>query len=197
MNSIQNFFLTFITSMVLENAVFSRALGLNRWARKQDSVQQILSYGGLFTWMSLICTCGAYFVRGLLLDSLYAKYLRAPGYLFVVLFMYLLTFFIARQFIPKYFEQILSMLPLTTFNTALFSIFYIIGNRNYTFSRSIAYALGTSFGYTIALLLLMFANRRLELSPIPKSFRGLPITLIYMGIISLALYGLLGYGIGA
>ena len=35
-------------------------------------------------------------------------------------------------------------------------------------------------------------RQKISLTRIPKVFRGLPITFIYLGIISLALFGLLG-----
>ena len=43
-----------------------------------------------------------------------------------------------------------------------------------------------------ALLLLWSVRQRLALTRVPKAFRGLPITLLSLGIISLALFGLLG-----
>ena len=54
------------------------------------------------------------------------------------------------------------------------------------------YCVGASVSFTAALLLLWSVRQRLALTRVPKAFRGLPITLLSLGIISLALFGLLG-----
>ena len=54
------------------------------------------------------------------------------------------------------------------------------------------YCVGAGVSFTAALLLLWSVRQRLALTRVPKAFRGLPITLLSLGIISLALFGLLG-----
>ena len=54
------------------------------------------------------------------------------------------------------------------------------------------YCLGAGVGFTAALLILWSVRSRLSLTRIPKIFRGFPITFLCLGILSLALFGLLG-----
>ena len=48
-------------------------------------------------------------------------------------------------------------------------------------------------GYLFAVLLVTEAQRRLRTDAIPPMFRGLPITLIYTGILALAIYSVTGH----
>ena len=54
------------------------------------------------------------------------------------------------------------------------------------------YCLGAGVGFTAALLILWSVRSRLSLTRIPKIFHGFPITFLCLGILSLALFGLLG-----
>ena len=77
--------------------------------------------------------------------------------------------------------------------SALFGALYVTAYQEFHFFRITGYALGSGLGYTLALVIIYFARKRLAISPVPRSFRGLPILLIYLGLISLALYGLIGH----
>ena len=47
----------------------------------------------------------------------------------------------------------------------------------------------------LAVLLVTEARHRLRSKAIPKAFRGLPITLIYIGVLALAIYGFTGHSV--
>ena len=45
----------------------------------------------------------------------------------------------------------------------------------------------------MAVLLVTEAQNRLRSQAIPSAFRGMPITLIYIGVLALAIYGFTGH----
>ena len=47
----------------------------------------------------------------------------------------------------------------------------------------------------LAVLLVTEARRRLRSKAIPEAFRGLPITLVYIGVLALAIYGFTGHSV--
>ena len=47
----------------------------------------------------------------------------------------------------------------------------------------------------LAVLLVTEARHRLRSRAIPSAFRGLPITLIYIGVLALAIYGFTGHSV--
>ena len=63
----------------------------------------------------------------------------------------------------------------------------------YGFVKTVGFAFGSGIGYTAAPLLVREGRRRIALSDVPRAFRGLPIMLLYIGILSLAIYGLIGH----
>ena len=58
--------------------------------------------------------------------------------------------------------------------------------------QSIGFGFGSGVGYLVAVLVVDEGRRRLRSKDIPHIFRGLPSVLIYIGILSLAIYGLVG-----
>ena len=57
------------------------------------------------------------------------------------------------------------------------------------------FLLGSGLGYVLAVLLVTEARHRLRSRAIPKAFRGLPITLVYIGVLALAIYGFTGHSV--
>ena len=85
-------------------------------------------------------------------------------------------------------------LPAATFNCCVLGTLLIAANQNYSLLQSIAFGLGSGIGYLVAVLVVDEGRRRLRSKEIPAIFRGLPSSLIYIGILSLAIYGLVGTG---
>ena len=49
--------------------------------------------------------------------------------------------------------------------------------------------------FVLAVLLVTEARHRLRSKAIPEAFRGLPITLVYIGVLALAIYGFTGHSV--
>lgn len=88
-------------------------------------------------------------------------------------------------------------LSRAAFNSAAFGALLVAASERYSLGGWIGFGLGSGIGYTGALLLLYIAQEQFQMMDIPKVFRGLPILLVYIGIISLSIYGLIGHQLPA
>jgi len=192
MSPLYLFLATAVTAMAVENPAFARALGLGRESMFMKSPMSGIILGGALTWMVVASSLLVVFSNTLLAGTAYIALTRPIAYLIGVAAVYALTHQFLLQKMPEQGKQMREILPLATFNTALFGAFYIAVSQNLDNFATIGYALGTGVGYTAAILAIYFARKRLAISPVPRSFRGLPVLLIYMGLVSLALYGLIG-----
>jgi electron transport complex protein RnfA len=190
-----SFFLMALTALAVENVIFFRVLGLNRQVLFLKSPKMGILYGGMFTLVALLSSLLVSLVNHLLRDSIYTSYLRAPAYFICVAIVYVAIYLGTRAFLPAVFEHIRDILPVSVFNTALFGAFYVTAINGFNIFQTTGYAFGAGVGYTLAVLVVYFARKRLAISPVPRSFRGLPVLLIYIGMLSLALYGLIGHGL--
>jgi electron transport complex protein RnfA len=186
-----------LSAVASENAVFSRALGLNKYTLMLKSPRSGILYGVATTWMLFLSSLLASAVNYLLEDVSLAVIVSAPLYIVCVLTVYFATLFALRYIgsLSELYRAAAPVLPLCAFNTALFGALLFSGSMRFTFWETIGYSLGTGIGYTLSLLIIYYARKRLSLSPVPRSFKGLPILLIYIGLLSLAIYGLVGHGL--
>ncbi len=86
-----------------------------------------------------------------------------------------------------------SQLSLATCSTAILGTLLICSNQNYTILQSIAFALGSGIGYVFAVFVVREGRRRLRSKAISSIFQGLPSSMIYIGVLSLAIYALVGH----
>ena len=189
------FLASVVTAMAVENPVFARALGTSREALFADGARSGFMLGGLLTWMALLSSLFVALTNYLMFDAPGELMFWRPMFYFAgVAATYILTVkvLLAKLNFGGYSGKLIKIAPLATFNTALFGAFFIANSQNFGTLQTVGYALGSGAGYTAAVLAIYYARVRLSLSPVPRAFRGLPVLLVYMGLVSLALYGLIG-----
>ena len=64
--------------------------------------------------------------------------------------------------------------------------------KEYNFITSVVNGIGTSIGFTIAIVMLAGIRERIEGNDIPHSFKGSPIVLITSGLMAIAFFGFSG-----
>ena len=184
-----------VTAMAVENPVFARALGTSRESLFIDGARSGILLGAMFTWMALLSSLFVALVNYLLIGAVGGVLLlRSVFYLAGVAIVYVLTIkvLLVKLNFGGYNGKLIEIAPLVTFNTALFGAFFTANAQSFGTVQTVGYAVGSGAGYTAAVLIIYFARVRLSQSPVPRAFRGLPVLLVYMGLISLALYGLIG-----
>ena len=90
-------------------------------------------------------------------------------------------------------RQLLRILPLAALNSCVLGTLLLGRTQSFTLTQSMGFGLGSGVGYLMAVLLVTEAQNRLRSQSIPAAFRGMPITLIYIGVLALAIYGFTGH----
>lgn len=91
--------------------------------------------------------------------------------------------------------QMLHILPMAALNSCVLGTVLVERTQSFTLLQSFGFGIGSGLGYVLAVMLITEAQLRLRSQAIPRSFRGLPITLIYIGILALAIYGFTGHSV--
>ena len=95
---------------------------------------------------------------------------------------------------PKLHRALGIFLPLITVNCAILGATLFMVERSYTFTQSVVYGLGTGIGWALAIVMLAAIRERLRYSDVPDGLKGLGITFIVVGVMSLAFMGFSGIG---
>jgi len=87
-------------------------------------------------------------------------------------------------------------LPLLTVNCAILGASLFMVQRNYDFAESIAFGAGVGTGWALAVIALAGLREKLRYADVPEGLRGLGITFVVAGIMSLAFMGIAGIEFG-
>lgn len=115
----------------------------------------------------------------------YISYIGVIAALVQILEMFL------DKFVPALYNALGVFLPLITVNCAILGASLFMVNRDYDFSESMVYGIGSGVGWAIALVLLAGIREKLKYSDVPEGLRGLGITFITVGLMSL---GFMSFG---
>jgi Na+-transporting NADH:ubiquinone oxidoreductase subunit E len=80
---------------------------------------------------------------------------------------------------------------LITVNCAILGGSIFMVNRSYNFSESVVYGIGSGVGWAIAIVVLAGIREKMKYSDVPEGLRGLGITFITVGLMSL---GFMSFG---
>ena len=92
-------------------------------------------------------------------------------------------------------SALLRIVPLAGLNSCVLGTVLVERTQSFTLGQSLGFGLGSGLGYVLAVLLVTEARHRLRSKAIPEAFRGLPITLVYVGVLALAIYGFTGHSV--
>jgi len=89
------------------------------------------------------------------------------------------------KYLPSLYNALGIFLPLITVNCAIFGGVLFMVERDYNFSESVVYGIGSGVGWAFAITLLAAVREKLKYADIPDGLRGLGITFISTGLIGL------------
>ncbi|MFT5211256.1 MAG: Na+-transporting NADH:ubiquinone oxidoreductase subunit E [Flavobacterium sp.] len=95
------------------------------------------------------------------------------------------------KYVPALYNALGVFLPLITVNCAILGASLFMVNRDYNFTESMVYGVGSGVGWAIAIVTLAGIREKLKYSDVPEGLRGLGITFITVGLMSL---GFMSFG---
>jgi Na+-transporting NADH:ubiquinone oxidoreductase subunit E len=89
------------------------------------------------------------------------------------------------KYVPALYNALGVFLPLITVNCAILGASLFMVERDYTFGESVVYGLGAGIGWALAITALAGVREKLKYSDVPDGLKGLGITFITVGLMSL------------
>ena len=90
------------------------------------------------------------------------------------------------RFFPPLYNALGIFLPLITVNCAILGGSLFMQERDYNFTESIVYGLGSGFGWALAIAGLAGIREKMKYSDVPDGLKGLGITFMTVGLMALA-----------
>jgi Na+-transporting NADH:ubiquinone oxidoreductase subunit E len=89
------------------------------------------------------------------------------------------------RYVPFLYNALGVFLPLITVNCAILGAHLFMIERDYTLGESAVFGVGAGFGWALAITALAGVREKLKYSDVPEGLRGLGITFVSVGLISL------------
>ena len=184
---------TAMVSIFVQNAIFERALGANVVIYASRKNSHVVGFTIGMTAMTTVASIISYFLDGLLLP-LELGYLFMPlVYVTVISILYVLALLFLWRLFPNTFALIKKHAHLAIVNCTVLGALFLNSAYGSDIWSYIGYGFGTGIGFFLACFMLNIAHEKLDSDKIPRAFRGYPIMLIYIGIVSMGFYVLVGY----
>ena len=198
MQFLTSFFTAALAAIFIENTIFTRALGTSRLVAVVKSPKTMLKFGTMLTTITTVAGFLSWAVNLALAKLSFKLYFEPLVNVLILIFVFVVASLVLFFAFPKTYRKMSEILLLSVFNCAsLGAILLPAHNSLLSVEASLPTWVGFSFGtgvaFFLASLLVFEGTRKLKESHVPVPFRGFPATLIYIGILSLAFYGLIGH----
>ena len=128
----------------------------------------------------------------LLAGSIDFTYMETVVFILVIAALVQLVEIVLKKYIPALHASLGVYLPLITTNCAVLGVTMNNISDGYNFVESMICSLGCGLGFFLAMVIFSGVRGRVEEAETPKSFEGLPITLVSAAIVSLSFFGFAG-----
>ncbi|MBI6531082.1 NADH:ubiquinone reductase (Na(+)-transporting) subunit E [Proteus vulgaris] len=188
---LENYLNIFIKATFIENMALSFFLGMCTFLAVSKEVKTSLKLGLTVTVLLIIATpinnliYNFILKKDVLVEGIDLSFLRYITFIGVLAALVQILEMFLDKFIPSLYHSLGIFLPLLTIHCAIFGATIFMVERDYTFSESVIYGAGCGVGWLLAIVALSGLREKMKYSDIPKGLRGLGITFITVGLMSL------------
>ena len=190
------FFSYAVLAIFAQNAVFTRSLGVSRLVQLVGDERTSSWWFALMLCITQVLVAPLVYFAGSFIAPLPNRaQLRPVMYLTCIAAVCLFELLVLKLAKGPRSGQLLRILPIAAVNSGVLGTVLVERTQSFTLEQSLGFGLGSGLGYLLAVMLVTEAQNRLRSRAIPEAFRGLPITLIYIGVLALAIYGFTGHSV--
>ncbi len=193
-------YLSLLTKAIfIENILLAYFLGMCSFLGVSKKVDASIGLGFAVIFVSTITVPVNWIIKKYLLNQGALSWIPIAGLedvnlLFLRFIMYIATIsamvqlveMILEKFSPKLYNALGIFLPLIAVNCAILGASLFMNERGYTFLESLVFGFGSGTGFALAITTMAAIRFRLKYSNVPKGLRGIGITMILTGLLSMA-----------
>ncbi|MBO7371168.1 MAG: electron transport complex subunit RsxA [Bacteroidales bacterium] len=195
------YILIIISAVFVNNILLSQFLGVCPFLGVSKKVSTALGMSAAVTFVMALATCVTYLLQYYVLVPLGIEFLQTVCFILVIAGLVQMVEIIIKKISPSLYQALGIFLPLITTNCAVLGVALMVVQKQFSFGgeahmlnlgQSVVFAIASAIGFGLAIVLFAGIREQLEISNVPKSFRGVPIALITAGIMAMAFMGFSG-----
>ncbi len=178
-----------LSAVFINNYILSRFLGICPFLGVSKKLDSATGMSLAVIFVMLIATAVTWPIQMFLLNPNGLGYLQTIIFILVIAALVQLVEIVLKRYIPALHKSLGVYLPLITTNCAILGVTILNIDEGYTFVEAMVNSLGSGLGFMLAMIMFSGVRSKLEGADIPKSFKGLPITLVAASVTSLSFMG--------
>ena len=182
-----------VAAALVNNFVLVQFLGLCPFL---GASQRLEGAAGMALATGLVLTLASamsYVVDRYVLAPMGLEYLQLVAFILVIGAAVQSVELALRYASPLLYRLLGLYIPLIASNCAVLGVALLNSRQNRSLAEAIVFGAGAALGFGLVLTLLSGLRERIDIEAVPQPFRGVPITLITAGLMSLAFYGFSGF----
>ena len=196
------YFLIIISAIFVNSILLAQFLGICPFLGVSGKLSTATGMSGAVCFVITLATVVTYLLNQYLLVPLGLTFLQTISFILVIAALVQMVEIILKKISPSLYQALGIFLPLITTNCAVLGVAITVVTKDFSFGgaaphmlnlgQATVYAVATSLGYGLAMILFAGLREHLAGCDVPKAFKGLPIALITVGIMALAFLGFSG-----
>jgi Na+-transporting NADH:ubiquinone oxidoreductase subunit E len=187
-----------IKSIFVENVVFAFFLGMCSFLAVSKKIKTAFGLGLAVIFVMVLTTPLNYLIlRYALGEGVLAwvhPSLATVDLTFLAFILFISTIagavqlveMVVEKFAPALYTSLGIFLPLITVNCSILGTSLFMQEREYNFTETAVFSVGSGIGFFLAIVLLSAIRERLRYSNIPEPLQGLGIAMIITGLMGMA-----------
>ena len=188
----------FLTAILNQNYVLSKFLGICPFLGVSKKLNTAVGMSAAVTFVMVLATAVTWPIYMLILTPLGIGYLETVVFILIIAFLVQLVELILKKFMPPLYNSLGVYLPLITTNCAVLGVAMNVitatmgSPEKYGYIQALVDSFGAGIGFLVAMVLFAGIRTKLETCNIPKTLRGLPITLVAASLLAVSFIAFTG-----
>ena len=175
-----------ITYVFIQNFILVQFMGLCPFIGVSKNSESAIGMGMAVTFVTAVASVVCYAVYTYLLVPFDLAYLQTISFILIIAALVQMVEMVIRKMSPSLYKALGIFLPLITTNCAVLGIAIINIDEGYNMLESFLAGLAAGLGFTLAIVLMSNIREKLEMTPVRRVFKGVPIAFISAGLMALA-----------
>ena len=196
------YILIIISAIFVNNILLAQFLGICPFLGVSNKLSTATGMSGAVCFVITLATVVTYLINKYLLVQFNLEFLQTIAFILVIAALVQVVEIVLKKISPSLYQALGIFLPLITTNCAVLGVAITVVTKEFALNsdkaqllnlgQATVYALATSIGYGLAMILFAGLREHLAGNNVPKAFRGLPIALITVSIMAMAFLGFSG-----
>lgn len=185
-------FLTLVSSILVNNFIMSRFLGICPFLGVSKRVSTAVGMGAAVTFVMALASLFTYLAYYFILEPAGMEYMQTLAFILIIAALVQFVEMVIQKMSPSLYQALGVYLPLITTNCAVLGVAILNIDEGFDLLETLVNGIGGALGFTLAIVLFAGIRERLEMADIPEPFKGFPIAMITAGLMSVAFLGFQG-----